>query len=412
MGDQHTQPLVRAVHCDHRADDDTVYEALARACSPLSSAWQKLEKANRITIKFNQAWPPDRVAEFEGRYRELIDPAVARALLRLLRERTNAEIVSPEIATSLRHRDDLSFEDTITLLPVLDEYGVEIINGNVPPHRTVPVPGGGAIFSQYLLPECVVDTDAFITVQKIKNHRFMGVTLGLKNLFGLPPYEPYGRSRQYFHHLVRLPYVLVDLGRIIKPTLTVLDGLVAQAGSEWGGTGRVGDVLVAGDDVIATDACATRLMGHDPLGDWPDQPFVRDRNSLVLAHALGLGTADLDAISFESEVQPPLAEFLTQETDPFERVLAWRRSTCEQALHYRDHMAEFHARYAGKWILLQNQKVVSVQDSSTLQASRRVLSGSDTGAALWFKYVDPQEAEGEHFEVYEQELAYIANKGF
>jgi len=100
---------------------------------------------------------------------------------------------------------------------VLKEYGVAFVDGNRPPLKIFKVPGGGLMFKQYLLSESVVDTDAFVSVQKMKNHAFMGVTLCMKNLFGLPPMEPYGRSRGYYHHIMRLSYVLVDLARLAQP---------------------------------------------------------------------------------------------------------------------------------------------------------------------------------------------------
>ena len=37
--------------------------------------------------------------------------------------------------------------------------------------------------------------------------------------------------------------------------------------------------------------------------------------------------------------------------------------------------------------------------------SRRELAGANKLSAMWLKYVDPEEAEGEHFEVYEEALA-------
>ncbi|MEA3406737.1 MAG: DUF362 domain-containing protein [Chloroflexota bacterium] len=398
---------VRAVHCDHAATDAGVYEALKRATDPLEAAWQKLENAQRITVKLNQAWPPERLVHHEGRLQELVDYGVARALFRLLRERTDAELFCTEISTSAHGNPELSVEETITLMPLLREFDVTFVDGNRPPHKVYPVPGGGLMFSQYLLPTSVVDTDAFISVQKIKSHKFMGVTLCLKNLFGLTPMEPHGRSRRYFHHLVRLPYILVDLGQIIKPTLNIVDALVGQSEKEWGGEGRVCDTLVAGDDVIATDACATHLMGHDPLGDWPEQPFVRERNSLLIAHESGFGTADLSEIDFKSEVDAPVASFHTEETDPFETVRAWRRSTCEQALYYRDYQEEFVDRYAGEYILLQDNEVRWHGETSQLGRSRRELAGPHKLSAMWFKYVDPEEAEGEHYEVYEDTLARL-----
>ena len=62
---------VRAVHCDHRASDEEVYENLVRATAPLERSWKKLEKAGRIALKFNMGHT--NVTHFEGRRRELVD---------------------------------------------------------------------------------------------------------------------------------------------------------------------------------------------------------------------------------------------------------------------------------------------------------------------------------------------------
>ena len=50
---------VRAVHCDHRESDEEVYRALKRATEPLEESWDKIRQAQRITIKFNQVFPPE-----------------------------------------------------------------------------------------------------------------------------------------------------------------------------------------------------------------------------------------------------------------------------------------------------------------------------------------------------------------
>jgi hypothetical protein len=395
---------VRAVHCDHRASDEEVYQALKRATDPLERSWNKLRKARRITIKFNQAFPPDRRHYVDGVLQELVDHKVARATLRLLRENNPAaELVCPDTSPEARYAA-LPMEANIAHAALLKEYGVTLVEGDRLPLKVCAVPGGGLMFRQYLLSESVVDTDAFVSVSKMKNHAFMGVTLCLKNLFGLPPLEPFGRSRVYFHHIIRLSYVLVDLGQIAQPALNIIDGLVGQSGREWNGEGRVADTLIAGDQVIATDACGTHLMGFDPLSDWPNQPFVRDGSSLRVAHEAGFGTADLSQIDWQSEVQAPIASFHTVETDPLETVAAWRRSTCEQALYYRDHQREFVEHYPGEYILLQDNEVRWHDTVSDLRASRRELAGHNPKSAMWLKLVDPEEAEGEHFDVYERTL--------
>jgi hypothetical protein len=329
-------------------------------------------------------------------------------VLRLLRERTSAGLTCVEIASGCT--DPRTFEPHLTSLPVVREFGVAMLNGDVPPFRVCPVPGGGSMFKQYLMPACVVDTDAFISVSKMKNHRFMGVTMCLKNLFGLPPTEPQGRYRGYFHHLMRLPNVLVDLGRIAQPTLNIVDGLIAQAGAEWGGEGRICDTLIAGDHVIATDTCGTHLMGYDPRADWPTEPFGSDSNWLLIAERSGFGTAKLDEIDFQSEVQPPVGQFYRSEWIPRPRQISWRRSMSQQALYYRDHRAEF-AQYAGEHMMLQDGKVLWHNRNSNPGMSRTVIAAQNQDSGVWLKYVDPEEAEGEHYGIYERALRNLDELG-
>jgi len=400
------KPQVRAVYCHHLASDEEVYNALRRATQPLGRAWEKLKKARRIGIKFNQAWPPDKLVYHAGQFQELVSEKVARATLRLLREETTADLFCIEVSV-FKHDRDPEPGPTIHLLALLREFGVPFVDGNLPPHKVVPVPGGGQMFRQYTVPRDVVEADAFISVQKMKNHLFTGVTLCLKNLFGLLPEEPYGRSRGYFHHLVRMPYMLADLGRIFHPELNIIDGLVAQAGREWGGEPRIADTLVAGDQVIATDACAAYLMGHDPRGDWLTPPFHRDRNALLVTAEGGFGTVNLDEIDFQSEVRAPLAEFHAVIFDPQSTVISWRRTTAEQALYYRDHRQQFIDQYTGEYILLQKGQVRWHNKTSVFHGSRRDLAGADPDQAMWFKYVDPDEAERELFEVYDEVLSQL-----
>lgn len=402
---------VRAVHCDYLASDEEVYAALRRATEPLERAWDKLRRARRIAIKFNQDWPPAKRVYYQGELQELVSRKLTRAVLRLLRERTSAEIISCDTSVHAQADPGLSVVDCMTIDDILHEFGVPHYDSNHVPLRTVQVPGGGLMFHQYLLPEPLAAADAVVSVQKIKNHRFMGTTLCLKNLFGLLPQPPRYHARQYFHHLIRMSYMLPDLGLMLQPALNILDGMVCQANAEWGGDARVGNTLVAGDHVIATDVVATHLMGHDASSDWPTPPYIRDRNPLRAAAEAGFGTINLADIDWSSEVEAPIASFGVQETDPFETVVSWRRSTCEQALLYRDRAASYYDKYAGQYIMLQNGDVVWHDVTSNFQVSRRKLAGVWHQSALWLKYVDPEEREGEHFEVYEKTLQLLEQQG-
>ena len=405
---------VRARYCDYRADDETVYRALRSAVLPLRGVWDKLKGAQRIVIKFNQDYRKARTPYFQGMRQQLVSDKVARALIRLLREQTRAELLYADI-TAFARTDDANPPPTARMADLMREWGVTYLNGDRPPHKIYEVPGGGQMFKQYLLPEEIVEADALVNVQRLKNHKFMGTTLTLKNLFGLIPREPHGRSRQYFHHLVRMPYMLADVGRIFNPTLNILDALISQAGEEWGhgrGTVRITNALIAGTHTVTTDAYGMAFMGHEPDVDWPEQPCRRDRNPVLAAAEGGFGTIDLDQIDVDSDVELcPSGTFYSRQMDTTERMLSWRRTTCEQALYYRDHMQDFVSRYAGEYILLQQGEVRWHDPSSILKFSRRKLAGENPDEAMWLKYVDPEETEGEHFEVYERTLEGMAQKG-
>jgi uncharacterized protein (DUF362 family) len=403
------QYKVRAVQCDYRATDAEVYEALKRATDPLTETWDRLRRAKRIGLKFNQDKELHNRVYFEGQLQQLVSHKVVRAVLRLLRERTNAELVHVDVSFYGMYNGSNPLE-TGTAYPLLREYGVQIVDGTKPPYSVVEVPGGGQMFKQYVLPTDSVEVDEFISVAKLKNHAFMGITLALKNLFGLMPGEPEGHTRVYFHHLVRMPYMLADLGRIYDPALNIIDGLIGQAGREWGngredGPTQIANTLIAGDQIIATDACTASLMGHDPTSDWLTPPFHRDRNSLLVAAEAGFGTVNLHEIDFQSEVRAPIGQFYSALTDPMDVVKSWRRTTAEQALHYVDHRRTLVDKYAGNYILLQNGEVRWSDAVSDLKISRRILAGDHKEQALWMKYVDPEEEEGEHFAVYDHALA-------
>lgn len=403
---------VRAVHCDYRAGDEEVYQALKRATDPLTETWERLAAAKRIGIKFNQDKPRERQVTFEGQLQQLVSTKMVRAVLRLLRERTNAEIIHSDVSFYAMY-EGTNPQESGTALPVLREFGVTHVDATKPPYRVVSVPGGGQMFRQYLLPESALDVDEFISVAKMKNHAFMGITLSLKNLFGLMPGEPEGHTRTYFHHLVRMPYMLADLGRIFNPCLNIVDAMIGQAGREWGngrdeGPTQIPNAILAGDHTIATDACGAYLMGHDPLSDWLTEPFHRDRNSLLVAAEQGFGTVNLDEIDFQSEIQAPVGKFYAALTDSRQTVISWRRTTAEQALHYLDHQKELVDKYAGQYVLLQAGEVRWHDPVSDLRASRRKLAGDRPDQAMWLKYVDPDEAEGEHYEVYDHALRQVA----
>jgi uncharacterized protein (DUF362 family) len=106
----------------------------------------------------------------------------------------------------------------------------------------------------------IVTESAIISAAKLKTHMETGVTLGMKNMFGLLPDKFKGK-----YHMRGMDKVIVDINTILKPTLTVIDGFVGMEGrGPVQGNPVKMDTIIAGRDVVATDATATRVMGIDP----------------------------------------------------------------------------------------------------------------------------------------------------
>ncbi len=394
---------VRATHCSHKASREEIYQKLKTVTEPLTRSWDKLEKAKKIGIKVNMQMRTDNIRRIGGRRQELVDEDVLHGVLRLLRERTQAHIFVLDTSTApVGERPGADFN----MRAIFEEYKIPYVEAGDPPFTQYKVPGGGIMFSEYQLSAALGEADAFVSLAKMKSHAFMGITLCLKNLFGLPPIPPHGRVRTYFHHPIRLSYVLPDLGQIANPCLNIIDGLTGQSKMEWGGEGRICDALIAGDHIVATDACGTHLMGTDPALDWPNPPYRRDRSPIAVAAEHGFGTVDLNEIDHDlGGLVAPLAEFNSKELNSEEGIALLRKTACEQALYYRDNQNDFTKKYAGNYIFLQDGEVIWNGPHPEKAGPVNEINPSKKNRALWLKRVDPEEREGEHFSVYEKLLA-------
>lgn len=76
---------------------------------------------------------------------------------------------------------------------------VELLNTNMPykgkkPYIRFPVPHGGHLFPAYDLSTAFAESDVLVSMNKLKEHATAGVTLSIKNLFGISPTTIYGNK--------------------------------------------------------------------------------------------------------------------------------------------------------------------------------------------------------------------------
>ena len=114
------------------------------------------------------------------------------------------------------------------------------------------------------LPTTVHSADVLISMPKIKTHHWAGVTLSLKNSFGVLPGSIYGWPKNVLHWQ-GIDNSIVELAVSVPIHFVIADGIEAMEGNGplHGPVRRLG-CLVFADDPVAADATCCRLMGIDP----------------------------------------------------------------------------------------------------------------------------------------------------
>ena len=127
------------------------------------------------------------------------------------------------------------------------------------------VPGTGLTqLEEIWLPTTVQSADIVISMPKIKTHHWAGVTLSLKNSFGILPGSIYGWPKNVLHWQ-GIDNSIVELAVSVPIHFVIADGIEAMEGNGplHGPMRRLG-CLVFADDPVAADATCCRLMGIDP----------------------------------------------------------------------------------------------------------------------------------------------------
>jgi uncharacterized protein (DUF362 family) len=177
---------------------------------------------------------------------------------------------------------------------MVEEAGGKVLNLDNGPHRRVKVSDNLALE----IAESVLNTDNLINVPVMKTHVQTKLTLGIKNLKGVV-----SPASKRVMHRGDLERSLALLCNVLKPKLTVIDGLIGMEGFGPAvfGKPKTPNLIIAGEDSVAVDAVTASIMGHDP----------NTIDHIVIAQELGLGEINPDNVEIRGT---PLREA----THPFE----------------------------------------------------------------------------------------------
>lgn len=122
-------------------------------------------------------------------------------------------------------------------------------------------------FNTLELAEDALKADMIVNLPKLKTHNQMLLTLGVKNLFGCvvgfrkPEWHmKAGVARDAFAR------ILVEIYKAVRPSITILDGILAMEGQGPGksGTPREVGLLMGSDDAVALDMAVCGILGIAP----------------------------------------------------------------------------------------------------------------------------------------------------
>jgi uncharacterized protein (DUF362 family) len=309
-----------------------------RQCFDLVGGVQTLVRNKTVTIKLNLTGT--NFTSFLGRpvgETFMTHSATVMALLSLLFESGASRVRLVESTQRQEGLED-SLVDAGWDVKAISALGkVEYENtrnlGVGKSYAQLRVPSGGYMFSNFELNHAYQDTDVMISLAKLKRHITAGVTLSMKNMFGLTPNSLYGSEAgsenategrvplhdpsgfeklnlpglkagtPYKDPFSRVPRIVVDLCGARPVDLAIIDGISAMTGGEgpWCSQAAVikrtdPGILIAGLNPVSTDAVATAVMGYEPRAPRGTHPFEYCDNFLLLAEQAGLGTANLAQI--------------------------------------------------------------------------------------------------------------------
>lgn len=170
------------------------------------------------------------------------------------------------IAEGPGHRRDNEYLLTASgIYRVLKEHRVPYVDLNSDDVRPTRLRSRFTTLEQLYLPETLYNADVLVSMPKLKTHHWAGVTLSLKNMFGVVPGSVYGWPKNILHWQGIHNSILDINSSLPVRQFAIVDGVVGMEGNgPLQGQAKDSGILIFGEDLVAVDATAARLMRIEP----------------------------------------------------------------------------------------------------------------------------------------------------
>jgi uncharacterized protein (DUF362 family)/NAD-dependent dihydropyrimidine dehydrogenase PreA subunit len=250
-------------------DPETVYAALKRGMEALGGIGRFVSPREQVLLKPNML----RSKKIDSGC--TTHPSVFEAVIRLLEEADCRNLVYGD-SPGRGLPENVARE--VGLAEVAERHGVPL--GEFNHGESVAYPEG-VMTKRFELARSVIDSDAIISLCKMKTHGLTRITGAIKNQLGCVYGYNKSASHARFPNSLNFSRMLVDLNMKLKPRLFIMDGITAMEGNGPGsGTPVKMNCLLISDDPVALDATFARLVDLDPT-------FVP---TVTAGEEMGLGT--------------------------------------------------------------------------------------------------------------------------
>jgi len=161
-------------------------------------------------------------------------------------------------------RDTQAILESVRLTEFTGKLGADFCDLNIDDVERVPLETRASLLKELYLPKTVLGADFFVSMPKLKTHHWAGVTLSMKNLFGIVPGSCYGWPKNILHW-AGIDRSILDINAAARPDFVIVDGILGMEGNgPIQGNSKHAGVLLFGDDPVAADSSACRAMGLQP----------------------------------------------------------------------------------------------------------------------------------------------------
>jgi uncharacterized protein (DUF362 family) len=163
-------------------------------------------------------------------------------------------------------RDTEAILESVRLREHLGPLDRAFVDLNLDEVQRVTLPTHASRLRELYLPKTCMGVDFVVSMPKLKTHHWAGVTLSMKNMFGIVPGACYGWPKNVLHW-AGIDRAILDINAAARPDFAIVDGIVGMEGNgPIQGQPKASGVLVFGNDPVAVDATCCRVMGLRPEG--------------------------------------------------------------------------------------------------------------------------------------------------